>query len=88
MPINLAWEDQVTLVSATMVIHNFIHKTDTKDDDFMEAERNPNFGQHDTDDYIEKNTMSEPQFSNDAMNKIRDDICTSITFGRIGIPMN
>ncbi|KAG8366208.1 hypothetical protein BUALT_Bualt17G0052600 [Buddleja alternifolia] len=76
---------QVALVSATMAIHNLVCKLDDEDDHFLEFENefiddDANGNDDDLSDDI------EVQQNDDGMNKVRDDICTSITFGRIGVP--
>lgn len=88
MPVNIKWEDQVALVPATMAIHNFNRKTDSLDDDFVEAKRNPNYGQGESEACNEDRSEGIAEDDKDeAMNKLRDNICTSIAFGRIGIRM-
>ncbi|CAH9131608.1 unnamed protein product [Cuscuta epithymum] len=88
MPVNISWTDQISLVPATMAIHNFIRKNDRMDDDFLEAEQKDDQASNDeeTDDCDDVQTHHS-EVGDDAMNKLRDDICASITFGRIGVPM-
>ncbi|XP_073158314.1 uncharacterized protein [Henckelia pumila] len=88
MPVNISWLDQIALVSSTMAIHNFIRKTDAKDEDFLEADLRANNGN----DYIKQsdanNFASYCIQSDETMDKLRDDICTSIVFGRTGVPFS
>ncbi|CAH9147048.1 unnamed protein product [Cuscuta epithymum] len=85
MPVNISWNDQISLVPATMAIHNFIRKSDRMDDDFLEAESNESEATNDAGGEDTEEVQSHQ--GDDAMNKLRDDICASITFGRIGVPM-
>ncbi|XP_073133806.1 uncharacterized protein [Henckelia pumila] len=86
MPVNISWLDQVALVPATMAIHNFIRNMDAKDEDFLEADLRRNNRNDDIERNGANNTVSYGQSSDETMEKLRDDICASITFGRIGIP--
>ncbi|KAL3820188.1 hypothetical protein ACJIZ3_006093 [Penstemon smallii] len=88
MPVNIPWEDQVAFVPATMAIHNFIRKIDRNDEDFLRFE-NDNVNLENEDGGANEN--DNPDDLNDSsdrgMDKLRDDICTSISFTRIGIQM-
>ncbi|KAK4429139.1 hypothetical protein Salat_1214100 [Sesamum alatum] len=90
MPVNIPWPDQGALVPATMTIHNFIRKHDQYDLDFLNVDQNPNV--HSEEDDVngedEDSHHTEVQQSTHEMDKLKDDICTSITFCRLEIPMN
>ncbi|KAG8363410.1 hypothetical protein BUALT_Bualt19G0019500 [Buddleja alternifolia] len=84
IPVNIPWPDQIALVAATMAIHNFVRLMDDEDDHFLEAQNESvDDGANGDNDQTDE---CEVQQYDAVMNGIRDDICTSITFGRIGIP--
>ncbi|KAL3843592.1 hypothetical protein ACJIZ3_000995 [Penstemon smallii] len=87
IPVNLRWEDQVALVPATMAIHNFIRKVDKLDEDFLEYDRDPNYLPEDAySDRNNDNIKGDSIGVNDVgMDSVRDNICTSIAFSRIGV---
>ncbi|KAG8387867.1 hypothetical protein BUALT_Bualt02G0065900 [Buddleja alternifolia] len=71
------------LVSATMAIHNFIRKNDLEDPDFLRYAEDILV---DVDGDVGPECHGPEIVQNDdIMKKVRDDICTSITFGRLGI---
>lgn len=85
MPVNISFPDQVALVPAMMAIHNFIRLRDQDDDDFVDAERNSQDHGRDPNGNNGDYHVGGFQQSDDAMNKLRDDICTSITFSWMGL---
>lgn len=79
MPVGIPFADQVALVPATMALNNFIRRHDALDDDFLRFK-----------DYepAQFTRMTSQDQNNDInMNKVRDNICASITFSRIGVSM-
>lgn len=87
IPINISWEDQVALVPATMAIHNFIRKVDALDEDFLQYDRDPEYLPESARNGRSSGNNHGPDLGmNDgSMDRVRDDICTSISFSRIGI---
>ncbi|XP_012851818.1 PREDICTED: uncharacterized protein LOC105971511 [Erythranthe guttata] len=87
IPINISWEDQVALVPATMAIHNFIRKVDALDEDFSQYDRDPEYLPNRTSNRRSNDNIHGPNFDviDGGMDRVRDDICTSIAFSRIGI---